>query len=55
MRFLPSLLWLQSILIRLDFPTFERPIKAYSAFVSSGHFDNEGEDIVNSEFLTIIF
>ena len=47
-------LWLQSILMRLDLPTLERPIKAYSAFESSGHLANDGEDIVNSEFLIII-
>jgi hypothetical protein len=27
-----------SILIRLDLPTLERPIKAYSGFVPEGHF-----------------
>ncbi len=47
-------LWLHNIFIRLDLPTLERPINAYSAFVSSGHFDKLGDDIVNSDFLIII-
>ena len=36
------LLWLQSMFIRLDLPTFERPMKAYSFFVSLGHFSIVG-------------
>ena len=47
-------LWLHNILIRLDFPTLDRPINAYSAFVSSGHLARLGDDIVNSDFLIII-
>lgn len=43
-----------SILIRLDFPTFERPIKAYSGFVSLGHIDSRGALNVNSAFLISI-
>ena len=47
-------LWLHNILIKLDFPTFDRPINAYSAFVSSGHFVTFGDEIVNSDFFIII-
>jgi len=43
------------MLIKLDFPTFDRPINAYSAFVSSGHFVTFGDEIVNSDFFIIIF
>jgi hypothetical protein len=33
-----SLLWRVSIFMRLDLPTLERPIKAYSGRPSVGHF-----------------
>jgi len=45
---------LQSILMRLDFPTLLLPMKAYSAFVSFGHMLTRGADIVNSDFLISI-
>jgi hypothetical protein len=48
-------LWLQSILIRLDFPTLDLPIKAYSGLLSFGHLLTVGADIVNSDFLIIMF
>ena len=47
-------LWLQSILIRLDFPTLDRPIKAYSLFVSAGHLEIVGAEITNSDFFISI-
>ena len=50
-----SPLWLQSILIRLDFPTFERPIKAYSTLPSFGHLDTVGELMVYSDLVISIF
>ena len=37
-----------NILIRLDLPTLERPMKAYSGFVSLGHIVTLGADSVNS-------
>ena len=40
--------------MRLDLPTFDLPIKAYSGLLSSGHLETVGADIVNSEFLIII-
>ena len=43
-----------SIFIRLDLPTFERPIKAYSGLVSFGHIDSIGALNVNSAFLISI-
>lgn len=48
-------LWLQSILIRLDLPTLERPMKAYSGLVSTGHFVMVGDEMVNSDFVIFIF
>ena len=51
---LANFLLFVSILIRLDFPTFERPIKAYSGFVSLGHIDSRGALNVNSAFLISI-
>ena len=42
------------MLIRLDFPTFDRPMKAYSGRLSLGHMDSRGEDRVNSELLISI-
>jgi hypothetical protein len=47
-------LLLVSILIRLDLPTFERPMKAYSGFVSLGHMLTTGADSVNSACLISI-
>ena len=46
-------LWV-SILIRLDLPTFERPMKAYSGFVSFGHILTIGALNVNSAFFISI-
>ena len=40
--------------MRLDFPTLERPINAYSGLVSLGHFDTVGAEMQNSDFLIII-
>lgn len=51
---LASPLWLQSMFIRLDLPTFDRPMNAYSFFVSLGHLAIEGEDMLNSEVLIIM-
>jgi hypothetical protein len=45
---LASPLWRQSMLIRLDLPTFERPMKAYSAFTSFGHMLSVGDDKANA-------
>ena len=44
----------QSMLIRLDLPTFERPMNAYSFFVSLGHFAIVGDDRLNSEVFIIM-
>src|SRR5574344_1615547 len=41
---------LVSILIKLDLPTFDRPINAYSALVSLGHMLTIGALITNSAF-----
>jgi hypothetical protein len=49
-----NFLLLVSILMRLDLPTFERPINAYSGFVSFGHIDTIGALSVNSAFLISI-
>ena len=35
---LASFLWLVSMLIRLDLPTLERPMNAYSGYVVAGHW-----------------
>ena len=51
---LASPLWLQSMFIRLDLPTFDRPMNAYSFFVSLGHLAIEGEDMLNSEVFIIM-
>lgn len=51
---LDSPLWLQSMLIRLDFPTFERPMNAYSIRLSLGHLSNVGDDMKNLAFLISI-
>ena len=51
---LASPLWLQSMFIRLDLPTFDRPMNAYSFFVSLGHFDIVGDDMLNSEVFIIM-
>ena len=45
-----SLLKPVSMFIRLDLPTLERPMKAYSAFTSLGHMLTVGADITNSDF-----
>ena len=37
--------------MRLDLPTFERPMNANSGLVSFGHWLTVAEDIVNSDFL----
>jgi hypothetical protein len=49
-----SLLLLVSILIRLDLPTLERPIKAYSGLLSDGHIDTMGDEMTNSDCLISI-
>ena len=49
-----SPLWLQSMLMRLDLPTFERPMKAYSGRKSFGHNSIVGLLSVNSEVLISI-
>ena len=38
-------------LIKLDFPTFERPMKAYSTLPSCGHMLGRGALMQNSDFL----
>ena len=45
---------LVSMLIRLDLPTLERPMKAYSGLVSFGHMDTTGADRENSACLISI-
>ena len=45
---------LVSILIKLDFPTLLRPMKAYSGLVSAGHIDTMGEEITKSALFTSI-
>src|SRR5574344_2279316 len=49
-----NFLLLHNILIRLDLPTFDLPIKAYSGLVSAGHIDTFGALIVNSAFFISI-
>lgn len=44
-----------SILMRLDFPTLERPIKAYSGNVSVGHLVTSVLLMTNSAFVISIF
>ena len=51
---LASFLLRESILMRLDLPTFERPMKAYSGLVSFGHIDTIGAESVNSACLISI-
>ena len=51
---LASFLLFVSILMRLDFPTFDLPIKAYSGLLSCGHIDSLGALNVNSAFLISI-
>ena len=51
---LAKALRLVSILIRLDLPTLDRPIKANSGLVSFGHILSRGEEIVYSAFFIII-
>lgn len=43
-----------SILMRLDLPTFDLPMNAYSGFVSFGHIETIGELSVNSAFFISI-
>ena len=51
---LANFLLLVSILIKLDLPTLERPIKAYSGFVSLGHILTIGALNENSAILISI-
>src|SRR5574344_2176906 len=51
---LASPLWLQSMLMRLDFPTLLLPMKAYSVLLSLGHMLTRGADMVNSDFFISI-
>ena len=51
---LANRLLLVSILIRLDLPTFDRPMKAYSGLLSAGHIDTIGALRVNSAFFISI-
>jgi hypothetical protein len=51
---LASFLLFVSMLIRLDLPTLERPIKAYSGFVSLGHILTMGALRENSAVLMFI-
>ena len=51
---LASLLFLVSMLIRLDFPTLDRPIKAYSGMVVAGHLLTKELLIINSALLISI-
>ena len=43
-----------SILMRLDFPTLERPMKAYSGNVPAGHFRTSVLLMTNSAFVISI-
>lgn len=52
---LASFLLRESILIKLDLPTLDLPINAYSGLVSLGHIDSRGDDSVNSAVLISIF
>ena len=47
-RSLPTFLLLASMLIKLDLPTFERPMKAYSGAWVEGHFPTEELLMTNS-------
>ena len=47
-------LWLQSMLMRLDLPTFERPMKAYSGRKSLGQLSIVGLLRVNTDVLMSI-
>ena len=44
-----------SILMRLDFPTLERPIKAYSGNIPEGHFFTSVLLMTNSALVISIF
>lgn len=48
-------LWLHNIFMRLDLPTLERPMNAYSALTSFGHIVTVGADMTNSELFISIF
>ena len=52
---LANFLLFVNILIRLDFPTFDLPMKAYSGLLSLGHIDSMGALRVNSAFFISIF
>ena len=52
---LANFLLFVSILIRLDLPTFDLPMKAYSGLLSFGHIDSIGALRVNSAFFISIF
>ena len=39
--------------MRLDFPTFDRPIKAYSGSVLRGQLATSGLDITNDAFMCV--
>src|SRR5574344_832512 len=49
-----NFLLLHNILIRLDLPTFDLPMKAYSGLLSAGHIDTVGALRVNSAFFISI-
>lgn len=51
---LANLLWLVIMFIKDDFPTFDRPMKAYSGMFGSGHFFGSVLDITNSAELIFI-
>ena len=51
---LASPLCWQSMLMRLDLPTFDRPMKAYSALSSFGHMLTKGADSTKADFLISI-
>ena len=54
-KFKPEYVIEVNILIRLDFPTFERPIKAYSGKMPAGHFFTSVLLITNSALVISIF
>jgi hypothetical protein len=41
--------------MRLDLPTFDLPIKAYSYLLSVGHLLTVGEETTNSDFFISMF
>ena len=46
--------WLHNRLMRDDFPTFDRPINAYSGMFPGGHFLKSELDMTNSAVLIIV-